>query len=98
MKRILFGVLAVVLAAISRGAFAEEPLPQIPLIKSAIKVDGTFDEAAWQTAPVFKIDNFCHKKRRDAGEKPKETTVVRVLRDEYNLYFGFTCQEPSSEG
>lgn len=55
-----------------------------------IRVDGKLDEAAWQKAPV--VTNW-HQTRINVGKRAEDETVVRILYDRDNLYFGFHCKD-----
>ena len=48
-------------------------------------IDGDLSDAAWANAGV--ADGF-HQERPDVGEAATERTVVRILFDENNIYFG----------
>ena len=55
---------------------------------SSIEIDGDFNESDWQKAkPVGQFSQV----EPDAGEPMTLPTEVRILYDEENLYFGFTC-------
>ena len=53
-----------------------------------ISVDGWLDEAAWERARP--IGDF-YERETDEGLPSTESTIVRVLYDDENLYFGFFC-------
>ena len=54
----------------------------------SIEIDGDFNEPDWQDAkPVGQFSQV----EPDAGEPMTLPTEVRVLYDEENIYFGFTC-------
>ena len=59
----------------------------------SIEIDGDFSEADWQHAKP--IDQFVQTEP-DEGVPITESTEVRILYDEKNIYFGFTCS--SSHG
>jgi hypothetical protein len=53
-----------------------------------LKIDGHFDEAAWQgVAPIGDFTQY----EPDAGKPPSEATEVRILYDSDNLYFAVRC-------
>ncbi len=54
----------------------------------AIEIDGDLTEADWQNAKP--IGDFVQMEP-DEGAAMTQTTDVRVLYDEQNIYFGFTC-------
>ena len=54
----------------------------------AIEIDGDLTEPDWQNAK--RIDRFVQMEP-DYGKPMTETTEVRILYDEKNIYFGFTC-------
>ena len=55
---------------------------------ASIEIDGDFNEPDWQEAkPVGQFSQV----EPDAGEPMTLPTEVRVLYDEENIYFGFTC-------
>ena len=54
----------------------------------AIEIDGDLTEPDWQNAK--RIGQFVQMEP-DYGKPMTETTEVRILYDEKNIYFGFTC-------
>ena len=56
----------------------------------SIEVDGDFNESDWQHA--IPINQF-FQIEPDEGESISEPTEVRILYDDKNIYFGFTCFE-----
>ncbi len=54
----------------------------------SIEIDGDFSEADWQHAKP--INQFVQTEP-DEGAPVTESTEVRILYDEKNVYFGFTC-------
>ena len=54
----------------------------------AIEIDGDLTESDWQNAK--RIGQFVQMEP-DEGKPMTETTEVRILYDEKNIYFGFTC-------
>jgi hypothetical protein len=58
----------------------------IPLITTALKIDGNLDEEVWQKAAVFK--DFIQTSPGD-NIAPSKPTEAYVLYDEKNLYIGF---------
>ena len=66
-------------------------------IREPIEVDGWLDEAAWERARP--IGDF-YEQQTDEGLPSTEKTIVRVVYDDENLYFGFFCTvgEHTDEG
>ena len=56
----------------------------------SIEVDGDFNESDWQYAKP--INQFFQIEPNE-GESISEPTEVRILYDDKNIYFGFTCFE-----
>jgi len=54
----------------------------------SIEIDGDFSETDWQHA---KLINQFVQTEPDEGAPITESTEVRILYDEKNIYFGFTC-------
>ena len=54
----------------------------------SIEIDGDFNETDWQHA---KLINQFVQTEPDEGAPVSESTEVRILYDEKNIYFGFTC-------
>ena len=54
----------------------------------AIEIDGDLTEPDWQNAK--RIGHFVQMEPAE-GKPMTETTEVRILYDEKNIYFGFTC-------
>ncbi len=54
----------------------------------SIEIDGDFNETDWQHA---KLINQFVQTEPDEGVPITESTEVRILYDEKNIYFGFTC-------
>lgn len=57
----------------------------------ALAIDGRFDEAVWQRAPLSDPLTWLGVKSKP-GTPAK--TQFRVLSDAHNVYFGIICQEP----
>ena len=55
-----------------------------------IEIDGKLDEPDWQSAKP--IDKFAQV-MPDEGASVTQPTEVRILYDEQNIYFGFTCYD-----
>ena len=65
-----------------------------PAGPEGISVDGWLDEPGWERAEP--VGDFYERETRE-GLPSTETTVVRVLYDEENLYFGFWCTLEDAE-
>ena len=63
-------------------------------ISQNIKVDGNLDEPPWQNAQPI---NQLFQIQPNQGEPITQPTEVRILYDEKNLYFGFTCFDSEIE-
>lgn len=87
--------------AASFAAFADFPpesykLLFVPKARSAIKIDGAADEAAWKDAGVIDTWHWTTRLPRvDDIYQPK--TEIRLLWDDRNLYVAVTCYEDSPE-
>ena len=57
-------------------------------VREPIEMDGWLDEAAWERARP--IGDF-YEQETDEGLPSTEKTIVRVVYDDENLYFGFFC-------
>ena len=66
----------------------DPPSVQAVKIEGGIRVDGRFDEEAWQKAVV--LDRFIQREPQE-GSPSSERTEVRILFDQHNLYIGFRC-------
>ena len=66
-------------------------------VREPIEMDGWLDEAAWERARP--IGDF-YEGETDEGLPSTERTIVRVVYDDENLYFGFFCTvgEHADEG
>jgi hypothetical protein len=56
--------------------------------ESTIKVDGRLDEAAWKEAQ--EAGDFIQL-QPEKGKPASERTIVKILYDDNNVYFGFWC-------
>ncbi len=54
----------------------------------SVEIDGDFNESDWQQASLI---NQFFQIEPDEGEPISEPTEVRILYDDKNIYFGFTC-------
>ena len=64
-------------------------LPQYDCVRidGEIKIDGTLTDAAWGSADVIELLTT------DTGEKPRQSTEVRLLWNSEYLYVGFLCYD-----
>lgn len=60
-----------------------------PRTQTALEVDGLLDDTSWQNAAV--LDRFIAYGK---GGPSRFDTLVRVCRDETNLYLAFDCRQP----
>jgi len=90
----LFGALALLLCALAGPAAAQGPDGEVEhptahasriSASEAPKIDADLSDAAWAKATV--IQDF-KQLMPDPGGAPTERTVLRVMYDENNLYFG----------
>jgi hypothetical protein len=58
--------------------------------ESAIEVDGILDEPEWTRAP--EAGDFIQL-QPEKGKPASQRTVVRILFDDHNVYFGFWCYD-----
>lgn len=65
-----------------------------PVGAEGISVDGWLDEPGWERAEP--VGDFYERETRE-GLPSTESTVVRILYDEENLYFGFYCTLEDAE-
>src|SRR5215211_1522960 len=57
---------------------------------AAPRIDGRLDDAVWQTAPPSQ--DFVQRFPAE-GERPSESTTVRVLYDAQAVYVGIDCEQ-----
>ncbi len=98
--RILAGIFAAATIFCAAPAFADAPpqrdfktyQPEVTAVRieasEAPNVDGDLSDPVWQKAAV--VDEF-YQLEPDEGRPASERTVVRILYDENNLYFGIMC-------
>jgi hypothetical protein len=75
------------------GAPEEKKLAAV-YIQSPIVIDGILDEGEWERAPI--AADFTQKEPRE-GQPATESTEVRLLYDDENLYVGVYCFDSSPE-
>ena len=81
-------LLALTPLAVSAAENATEYQAEAYRTFGSIEIDGDFNELDWQEAkPVGQFSQV----EPDAGEPMTLPTEVRILYDEENVYFGFTC-------
>jgi hypothetical protein len=99
--RVAFGFAALLVHAADLHAQEAVSLDAQRLRASAIHalgpitVDGVLDERDWTLAPP--IDRFVQIEPEE-GHSATESTEVRVVFDEANLYFGIVCHDSSGTG
>jgi hypothetical protein len=71
------------------------PTPSVSAVAvptaTAIKLDGTFDERAWDNVPA--VSDFRQREPKDGGD-PTYKTDVRVVYDASNLYVAVRAHDP----
>ncbi len=90
IRRYLFllGLVLLFLIRLSAAAGPVEYRAEAYRTFQSIEIDGDFSEADWQHAKP--INQFIQTEP-DEGVLITESTEVRILYDEKNIYFGFTC-------
>lgn len=75
------------------GAAAQERAPELQagVAPPALRIDGAFDEPAWQTAGA--IDTFTQTEP-DEGAAATVRTIVRVLASNHGVAIGIVCDDP----
>ncbi len=63
-------------------------------VEKGPKIDGNLTDSVWRKAEVF--SNF-KMVEPETGVEPSEKTVLRILYDRKNLYFGIMCYDKSPE-
>ncbi|HEU4383020.1 MAG TPA: carbohydrate-binding family 9-like protein [Anaeromyxobacteraceae bacterium] len=63
------------------------PVYRVAIATGPIEVDGRLDEPAWREALQMPLVDSL------TGQRPREPTVARVLRDERHLYVAFDCRD-----
>lgn len=84
--------LITLLNAIAASTYAELGTKQIKAYRTyqSIEIDGDLTEADWQHAEP--MNEFIQVEPNE-GENITETTELRILYDDENIYFGFTCHD-----
>jgi len=78
--------------AVAMGAEIEEKVAVATWTEDPIELDGRLDESGWTRA--VPIGDFIQAMPRE-GEPATDPTIVRILFDQENLYFGVYCyQDP----
>jgi hypothetical protein len=84
-----------ILIALASGTVAgAEERPRIAATRATapIHIDGVMNEADWAGAPPLRAFGLLYVRE---GEAPSESTDVRVLFDDANVYFGMRCENRS---
>jgi len=68
----------------------ERKIIYVKKVNSSIKIDGILDDSEWEES--VPSSGFIQQEPRDKSPA-SEKTVVRVIRDDDNLYFGITCYD-----
>ena len=92
---VTFDIVSVSMAE-ENEARAETPEYQAEAYRTAmkIKIDGNLDEPDWQKAkPITKFVQV----QPNEGEPITQPTEVRILYDDKNIYFGYTCFDSDME-
>lgn len=84
---LLLGMLVVTAACEQKSSQAKDLL-QVPLVSAAISIDGLLDEPAWKEAA-----GSGPLKQFDGKAEARQATLVRVIRTEKALIFGFDCRD-----
>src|SRR5258708_19379572 len=97
------GVMVASVAMLCSAAFAAQPVRPIPpepmnysvravrIDKSeAPTIDGDLSDSVWAKAAI--IDDF-RQVEPDTGQRASQRTVVRILYDSDNIYFGIYCYD-----
>ena len=90
IRRYLFLLSLIIVFPICVSANSEPAAYQAEAYRTfqSIEIDGDFSETDWQHAKP--INQFVQTEP-DEGVPITESTEVRILYDEKNIYFGFTC-------
>jgi len=92
--RVLFFCFLVLSRAITSNAFSKEEMKESPRVMTAVKIqlppkiDGKLDDFCWKFA---KSTTGFIQLRPDEGKPATEQTIVRVVYDNQNIYFGIEC-------
>ncbi len=89
MRKIYILVIPIFLLQLTSNIFAQE-IPSVRPVSTSPVIDGVLDDAAWETASVFK--NFKTIKP-DYGKEPSQETLAYLTYDAENLYFAVRCFE-----
>ena len=84
---LFFSLLWFPIIAVAEPGLADYHLEAYRTFQS-IEIDGDFSESDWQKAkPINQLVQI----EPNEGETPTQSTEVRVLYDDQNIYFAFTC-------
>ena len=83
-------IVTLLLHTVAAGVRAESPAHQIKAYRTydSVEIDGDLTEEDWKHAKP--IDQFVQVEPYE-GEAGSESMEVRILYDNENIYFGFTC-------
>ena len=88
------GLALLILFSIGADSLASTPVVRATPAEDAPSIDGVVGELEWSAA--VPISGFIQQ-QPDESEPSTETTVVRVLFDERNLYIGVVCLDSEPE-
>ncbi|MFC1558623.1 DUF5916 domain-containing protein [candidate division KSB1 bacterium] len=70
------------------NSYSQEKIITAVKVNSSIKIDGDLDEEEWMEC--IPVENFIQQEPLD--ENPaSEKTIVKIIRNNENIYFGITC-------
>ncbi|HUU38613.1 MAG TPA: DUF5916 domain-containing protein, partial [Candidatus Desulfaltia sp.] len=90
MKRLLVLVFGIPLLSLVLSGQWQSKEVYAQKAESAIKMDGLLDEAAWKEAP--EAGDFIQL-QPEKGKPASLRTIVKILYDADNVYFGFWCYD-----
>lgn len=84
--------LPILLALVGIKPAEAQERPQLRTARTATPptIDGALDDAAWQTSPLALGPWVSYRPLR--GDTGPDTTDVRIVYDERNIYIAFTCR------
>lgn len=86
--------LTLTVVLLSVPAWAQTKTATALRVQESIQVDGHLNEPIWEKAPP--ATGFIQL-QPDKGEPARLVTVVKILYDDTNFYFGFICQDPDPD-
>jgi len=84
MRKILIGLLVFAICIDVNGQ-SEVSSVIATRVDSDVKIDGSLDEAAWETAPI--ISNFLQFEPKP-GRQPSHQTEIKIIYDDKAIYIG----------